>query len=156
MTALNRFRDSSLLAHPWDTFTRLAPWLGVLGLVAWTRWPLVALLVFAGASAVAVLAARPRGGRARVLSSVIVLAGAIAGSSGHVALRRISQDFDAYWGSRSARAEEALDERLQRLLIMGEEAVARIGELAPLGTNTAVLDGLRDIRRETGMTLATI
>ena len=145
--------NPSHLAH---TLTRLAPWLGVLGLAAWTRWPSVALLVFAGASAFAVLAARPRGGRARVLSSVIVLAGAIAGSSGHINLRRISQDFDAYWGSRSARAEEALDARLQRLLTMGEEAVTRIGNLAPRGTNTTVLDGLRDIRRETGMTLATI
>ena len=104
MTALDQSRDSSSRSHLWDTYTRLAPWLGVLGLAAWTRWPSVALLVFAGASAFAVLAARPRGGRARVLSSVIVLAGVMAGSSGHIALRRISQDFDAYWGSRSARA----------------------------------------------------
>ena len=156
MTSPDRSRDSSSPSHLWDTYTRLAPWLGVLGLVAWTRWPSVALLVFAGASAFVVLAARPRGGRARVLSSVIVLAGAIAGSSGHIALRRISQDFDAYWSSRSARAGEALDERLQRLLTMGEEAVARIGNLAPRGTNTTLLDGLQDIRQETGMTLAAI
>ena len=156
MTDPNRSRDSLVPSRPWDTFTRLAPWLGVLGLVAWTRWPSVALLVFSGASALAVLAAHPRGGRARALSSAIVLAGAMAGSSGHIALRRISQDFDAYWGSRSARAEEALDERLQRLLFMGEEAVTRIGNLASGGTNTTVLDGLRDIRQETGMTLATI
>ena len=150
----------------WDTFTRLAPWLGVLGLVAWTRWHSVALLVLAAAFAVAALAAGLRGGRARALASAIVLAGALAGSSGHFYLRGISQDFDAYWDSRSARAEEALTERLQRLLTQGEEAVTRIGNLASQGTNTAVLgglrddaaalDGLRDVRQETGMTLATI
>ena len=49
---------------------------------------------------------------------------------------------------------------------MGEEAVTRIGDLASQGTNpavldglrddTAVLDGLQDVRQETGMTLATI
>ncbi len=150
----------------WDTFTRLAPWLGVLGLVAWTRWHSVALLVLAAAFAVAALAAGLRTGRARALASAIVLAGALAGSSGHFYLRGISQDFDAYWRSRSARAEEALGERLQRLLTQGEEAVARIGNLASEGTNTAaldgsgddtaLLDGLRDIRRATDMTLATI
>ena len=156
MTALDRSRDSLVPSRLRGTLTRLAPWLGVLGLAAWTRWPAVLLLVFASVSALVVLAARPRGGRARALSSAIVLAGAMAGSSGHLALRRISQDFDAYWGSRSARAEEALDERLQRLLAMGEEAVARIGNLESGGTNTTVLDGLRDIRQETGMTLATI
>ena len=139
-----------------DLFIRLAPWLGVLALAAWTRWPSVALLVFAGASALTVLAARSGGGRARALSSAVILAGVIVGSFGHIALRRISQDFDAYWNSRSARAEEALDERLQRLLVMGEEAVTRIGNLASGGTNTTVLDGLRDVRQETGMTLATI
>ena len=143
-------------SHPWDILFRLAPWLGVLGLAAWTRWPFFPLLVFAGGSAVAALAARPRGGRARALSSAIVLAGALAGSFGHVDMRRISQDFDAYWGSRSDRAEEALHERLDDLLTMGEEAVTRIGNLASRGTNTAVLDGLRDVRKETGMTLATI
>jgi HAMP domain-containing protein len=127
-----------------------------LGLAAWTRWPSIVLLVFAGVSALAVLAARPRAGRARALSSAIVLAGAMAGSTGYIALRRVSLDFDAYWGSRSARAEEALDERLQRLLEMGEDAVTRIGNLASGGTNTTVLAGLRDIRQETGMTLATI
>ena len=143
-------------SHPWDILFRLAPWLGVLGLAAWTRWPFFPLLVFAGGSAVAALAPRPRGGRARALSSAIVLAGALAGSFGHVDMRRISQDFDAYWGSRSDRAEEALHERLDDLLTMGEEAVTRIGNLASRGTNTAVLDGLRDVRQETGMTLATI
>ena len=141
---------------PWDTFTRLAPWLGVLGLAAWTRWPSVPLLVFAGASALAVLGARPRSGRARALSSALVLAGALAGSAGHIALRSISQDFDAYWASRSTRAGEELDERLQRLLALGEEAVTRIGDLASGEPNATVLEGLREIRRETGMTLATI
>ena len=156
MTAPDRSHDLIFPSHPWDVFFRLAPWLGVLGLVAWTRWPFFPLLVFAGGSAVAALAARPRGGRARALSSAIVLAGALAGSFGHVAMRRISQDFDAYWDSRSDRAEEALHERLDGLLTMGEEAVTRIGNLASRGTNTAVLDGLRDVRQETGMTLATI
>ena len=156
MTVPDRLRDSPVPSDPWDTFTRLAPWLGVLGLAAWTRWPSVALLVFAGASALAVLAARPRSGRARALSSAIVLAGVMAGSYGHIALRRISQDFDAYWSSRSARAEKALDERLQRVLSLGEEAVTRIGNLASGAMNSTDLDGLRDIREETGMTLATI
>ena len=156
MTAPDRSRDLVFPSHPWDIFFRLAPWLGVLGLAAWTRWPSFPLLVLAGGSAVAALAARPRGGRARALSSAIVLAGALAGSFGHVAMRRISQDFDAYWDSRSDRAEEALHERLDGLLTMGEEAVTRIGNLASRGTNTAVLDGLRDVRQETGMTLATI
>ena len=113
--------------HPWDIFFRLAPWLGVLGLAAWTRWPSFPLLVFAGGASVAALAARPRGGRARALSSAIVLAGALAGSFGHVAMSRISQDFGAYWDARSDRAEEALRERLDGLLTMGEEAVAQIG-----------------------------
>lgn len=116
MTAPDRSRDLMFPSHPWDIFFRLGPWLGVLGLAAWTRWPFFPLLVFAGGSAVAALAARPLGGRARALSSAIVLAGALAGSSGHFYLRGISQDFDAYWDSRSARAEEALTERLQRLL----------------------------------------
>jgi len=156
MTAADRSRDSLVLSRPWVTFIRLAPWLGVLGLAAWTRWPSVALLVFAGASALTVLAARPGGGRARALSSAVILVGVMAGSFGHIALRRISQDFDAYWGARSARAEEELDERLQRLLVMGEEAVTRIGNLASGGMNTTVLDGLRDVRQETGMTLATV
>ena len=139
-----------------DIFLRLAPWLGVLGLVAWTRWPVFPLLVFAGGSAVAALAARPRGGRARALSSAIILAGALAGSYGQFEMRGISRDFDSYWDSRSDRAVEALDERLTSLVRMGEEAVARIGDLAPGGTDQTVLDGLRDIREETGMTLATI
>ena len=138
------------------TLFRLAPWLGVLGLAAWTRWPSFLLLVFAGGVAVAALAARPRGGRARVFSSAIVLAGTLAGAFGQAGMRRISQDFDEYWVSRFDRAEEALDERLLRLLTMGEEAVTRIGNLAPSGTNATVLEELRDIRRETGMTLATI
>ncbi|MEE8147359.1 MAG: hypothetical protein V3T24_07135, partial [Longimicrobiales bacterium] len=140
----------------WETLGRLAPWLGVLALAAWTRWPSVALLAFAVASALAVLVARPLGGRARALSSVIILAGAIAGSAGQIDQRRISQDFDAYWSGRSARAEEALYERVQTLLTNGEEAVTRIGNLASDRTNTTVLEGLRDIRQETGMTLATI
>ena len=156
MTAPDRSRDLMFPSHPWDIFFRLAPWLGVLGLAAWTRWPSFPLLVLAGGSAVAALAARPRGGRARQLSSAIVLVGALAGSFGHVAMRRISQDFDAYWDSRRDRAEEALHQRLDGLLTMGEEAVTRIGNLASRGTNTAVLDGLRDVRQETGMTLATI
>ena len=156
MTARDWSSDSLFRFRRWDTFTRLAPWLGVLGLAAWTRWPSVALLVFAGASALMVLAARPWRGRARALASAVVLAGALAGSAGHVVLSRISQDFDAYWSSRSARAEEALDERLTRLLTMGEEAVRRIGNLAPDWTDERILDGLRNIRRETGMTLATI
>ena len=139
-----------------DILFRLAPWLGVLGLVAWTRWPSFLLLVFAGGAAVAALAARPRGGRARVLSSAIVLAGTVAGAFGHAGMRGISQDFDEYWVSRFDRAEEALDERLLRLLTMGEEAVTRIGSLAPDGTNATVLEELRDIRKETGMSLATI
>ena len=113
-----------LSSGPWLAFTRVGPWLGVLGLAAWTRWPSVALLVFTGASAIAALAARSRGGRSRAISSAIVLVGALAGFFGHIVLHRISQDFDAYWGSRSVRAEEALDERLQRLLAMGEEAVS--------------------------------
>ncbi len=128
----------------------------MLGLAAWTRWSSIPLLVFAGASALVVLAARPRSGRARLLSSAIVLAGTLAGASGHVELRGISQDFDAYWASRSTRAEQALDDRLQRLLTLGEEAVERIGNLAFDGPNTTVLDGLREIRQETGMTLATV
>ena len=156
MNPPDRSRDSLVPSRRSDLFIRLAPWLGVLALAAWTRWPSVALLVLAGASALTVLAARPGGGRARALSSGVILAGVMAGSFGHIALRRISQDFDAYWGSRSARAEEALDERLQRLLVMGEEAVTRIGNLASGGTNRTVLDGLRDVRQETGMTLATI
>ncbi|MBV25466.1 MAG: hypothetical protein CME12_05025 [Gemmatimonadetes bacterium] len=139
-----------------DIFFRLAPWLGVLGLVAWTRWPVFPLFVFAGGAAVAALAARPRGGRARVLSSAIVLAGALAGSFAQFEMRGISRNFDAYWDSRSARAEEALDERLDDLTTMGEEAVRRIGNLASGGTGTSILEGLRDIREETGMTLATI
>ncbi|HAT18383.1 MAG TPA: hypothetical protein DCS76_11345, partial [Gemmatimonadetes bacterium] len=139
-----------------DIFFRLAPWLGVLGLVAWTRWPVFPLFVFAGGAAVAALAARPRGGRARVLSSAIVLAGALAGSFAQFEMRGISRNFDAYWDSRSARAEEALDERLDDLTTMGEEAVRRIGNLASRGTGTSILEGLRDIREETGMTLATI
>ena len=156
MNPPDRSRDSTVPSRRLDLLIRLAPWLGVLALAAWTRWPSVALLVFAGASALTVLAARSGGGRARALSSAVILAGVIVGSFGHIALRRISQDFDAYWNSRSARAEEALDERLQRLLVMGEEAVTRIGNLASGGTNTTVLDGLRDVRQETGMTLATI
>ncbi len=156
VTASDRSPDSMSSPRPWDIFFRLAPWLGVLGLAAWTRWPSFPLLVFAGGASVAALAARPRGGRARALSSAIVLAGALAGSFGHVAMRRISQDFGTYWDARSDRAEEALHERLDGLLTMGEEAVARIGDLASRGTNTAVLNGLRDVREETGMTLATI
>ena len=112
--------------------------------------------MFAGGAAVAALAARPRGGRARVLSSAIVLAGALAGSFAQFEMRGISRNFDAYWDSRSARAEEALDERLDDLTTMGEEAVRRIGNLASGGTGTSILEGLRDIREETGMTLATI
>ena len=126
----------------------------MLGLAAWTRWPTIAFLIFAGASALLVFVARPWG--ARTLSSAVVLAGALVGTSGHIVLRRISQDFDAYWSSRSARAEEALDERLQRLLALGEEAVARIGNLASDGTNSTALAELRGIREQTGMTLAAI
>ena len=140
-----------------DILFRLAPWLGLLGLVAWTRWPVFPLLLFAGGAAVAaLLAARPRGGRARVLSSAIVFAGALAGSFVQFEMRGISRNFDAYWDSRSARAEEALDERLNDLTTMGEEAVRRIGNLASRGTGTSLLEGWRDIRGETGMTLATI
>lgn len=156
MTVPNEFRDLRAPSDRWDTFARLAPWLGVLGLAAWTRWPSIAFLVFAGASALLVLGKRSVSGRARVLSSAIVLAGALAGASGHIVLRGISQDFDAYWSSRSVRAEEALDERLERLLALGEEAVARIGDLASGGANSAPLDELRAIREQTGMNLATI
>ena len=156
MTPQDRSGDSMVPSRRLDLLIRLAPWLGVLALAAWTRWPSVALLVFAGASALTVLAARPGGGPARALSSAVIFAGVIIGSFGHIDLRRISQNFDAYWDLRSARAEEALDERLQRLLVMGEEAVTRIGNLASGGTNTTVLDGLRGVRQETGMTLAAI
>jgi hypothetical protein len=131
MNPPDRSRDSIVPSRRLDLFIRLAPWLGVLALAAWTRWPSVPLLVFAWASALTVLAARSGGGRARALSSAVILAGVMVGSFGHIALRRISQDFDAYWSSRSARAEEA---------------VTRIGNLASGGTNTTVLDGLRDVR----------
>ena len=48
MNPPDRSRDSMVPFRRLDLFIRLAPWLGVLALAAWTRWPSVALLVFAG------------------------------------------------------------------------------------------------------------
>ena len=68
----------------------------------------------------------------------------------------MSQDFDTYWDARNARAEIALDQRLQRLLRSGEAAVERIGNLAVSGGGTSLREDLRTIRRRTGMAAAAI
>ena len=128
----------------------------MLGLAAWTRWPLVAWLAFSSASSLSVFAARPRRGVAHAVAGVVVLAGVVAGFIGHEVSRRVAQDFDAYWEARNARAEIALDERLERLLVTGEDAVDRIGNLALDEPDTNLLDDLRAVRRRTGMTVAAI
>ncbi len=80
----------------------------------------------------------------------------MAGFVGHEVSRRVSQDFDRYWEARNARAEIALDNRIERLLTTGEAAVARIGNLAVEGDGTSLLEDLQAIRRRTGMTAAAI
>ena len=145
-----------LSSGPWLAFTRVGPWLGVLGLAAWTRWPWGGWLAFSSVASLSVLFARPRRGLAHAVAGVVVLAGVLAGFVGHEVSQRVSQDFDTYWEARNARAEIALDRRLERLLTTGEAAVVRIGNLAVDGTNTSLLDDLQDLRRSTGMTAAAI
>ena len=123
----------------------------MLGLASWTRWPWVGWLAFSIAASLSVFFARPRRGLAHAVAGVVVLAGVVAGFIGHEVSRRVSQDFDTYWEARNARAEIALDRSLEQLLSAGEEAVARIGNLALDGTDTSLLDDLRTVRRQTGM-----
>ncbi len=141
---------------PWLAFTRIGPWLGVLGLVAWTRWPWVGWLAFSSAASLSAFAARPRRGVAHYVAGLVVLGGVVAGFYGHQVSRRVSLDFDAYWEGRNARAEAALGRRLERLLESGAVAVARIGDLSVSGTETTLLEGLRAVRGRTGMAAAAI
>jgi len=94
----------------------VGPWLGVLGLAAWTRWSWLVWLGFSSVTSLSVFLARPRRGRAQTVAGLVVLVGVVAGLVGNEMSRRVSQDFDAYWNTRNARAEIALDERLDRLL----------------------------------------
>jgi len=145
-----------LSSGPWLAFTRVGPWLGVLGLAAWTRWPLVGWLAFSIVASLSVFFARPRRGLAHAVAGVVVLAGVVAGFIGSEVSRRVSQDFDTYWDARNARAEIALDRKLEQLLTTGEGAVARITDLALDSTGTSLLADLRSLRRQTGMTAVAI
>lgn len=156
MTASDARTDQQPSSSLWLTFTQVGPWLGVLGLAAWTRWPSVGWLIFSSASSLAVFTGRPRGGRARAVAGVVVLAGVLAGLVGQGRSRRVAGDFDAYWGTRSARAELALDSRLQRLLERGDDAVDRIGRLANVSGESGSVDRLREVRLQTGMTVVAI
>ncbi len=156
MTASDARTDQQPSSSLWLTFTQVGPWLGVLGLAAWTRWPSVGWLIFSSASSLAVFTGRPRGGRARAVAGVVVLAGVLAGLVGQGRSRRVAGDFDAYWSTRSARAELALDSRLQRLLERGDDAVDRIGRLANVSGESGSVDRLREVRLQTGMTVVAI
>ena len=140
----------------WLTFTHVGPWLGVLGLAAWIRWPSVGWLMFSSASSLAAFTGRPRGGPARSIAGVVVLAGVLAGLVGQGVSRRVAGDFDAYWTARSARAESAVDSRLQRLLERGDDAVARIGRFTSGSGERSPLEDLRQVRLQTGMTVVAV
>jgi len=134
----------------------VGPWVGVLGLAAWTRWPWVGWLGFSSVASLSVFSARPRRGIAHTIAGVVVLAGVVAGFVGHEKSRRVSQDFDRYWEARNARAEIALANRLERLLTTGEAAVERIGNLALTGTGTSLPEDLQAVRRRTEMAATAI
>ena len=140
----------------WLALGRMGLWLGVLGLAAWTRWPWVGWLVFSAFATLAALAVRPKRGAARTVVGLVVLAAIAAASYGHRVSRQVSLDFDAYWEARAARAEAAVGDRLGRLLDSGNDAVRRIGDLWASGPEAELLEGLRDVRRRTGMAAAAI
>ena len=156
MSAPNDPSNPMLHSGPWPALGRMGLWIGVLGLAAWTRWPWVGWLAFSAVSAFAALTVRPKRGAARAVAGLVVLAAIVAASYGHWVSRRVSLDFDAYWEARDARAEAALGDRLGRLLDSGNDAVRRIGDLWASGPDVDLLEGLRDVRRRTGMAAAAI
>ena len=140
----------------WRACTRIGPWLGVLGLAAWTRWPWLGWLPLSSFAALSVFAARPRKEVAQAVACLVVVAGVVAATFGHHVSRRVSLDFDAYWEARNLRAEGALSQRLERLLEGGEAAVARIGDLRTSSSKTDLLEGLGKVRRRAGLAAAAI
>ena len=90
MTAPERSRDVMVPSRPWDIFFRLAPWLGVLGLAAWTRWPGVGWLAFSSVSSLSVFFARPRRGVAHAVAGIVVLAGVVAENAERASRYRVA------------------------------------------------------------------
>jgi signal transduction histidine kinase len=128
----------------------LLPWIGLLSLVAWTRWPGWTWLLPVPLIAVwGLLRPRTASGVYR-LAHLLLLLGAGAGFLGQRSLGRVGNEFDRYWEDRRVRAEALLSERLDALLSKGEQTVRELAE-AEAGETDLSFRQLSRIRERSGL-----
>jgi signal transduction histidine kinase/HAMP domain-containing protein len=119
-----------------------------VGWSRWDAWPWLLLVLVGGAAG---WIPHDGGHWRRRLASGVVLTGLLVVLFGQLQLHRIDTDYEAYWEVRRTTAEEAVVERLDRVLLQGESALSGIEEAVD-GTGGEELQLRLDrIRRVNGM-----
>ncbi|MDE2782958.1 MAG: ATP-binding protein [Gemmatimonadota bacterium] len=131
-------------------------WIGFFCLLAWTRvdspWILAATSL-----CIALSAARAARGWRHASATLLLGAGVVVGFHTDATTRRLSSDWAEYWEERRSAVAERVGLEFDALVVEGERTVARVSELARVGSPPAVLqDSLRNILEESGMTAVAV
>ncbi len=143
-------RDSHVPLSPSRTLAQSSwhiLWAGVLGLAAWTRWPVPWwLLIPAGCFLLWALRSRPRR-RLQAVAALSLLAGTVLGFAAQSQLRPPGPEEDSLWTREADRVGEDLTQRFEALLESGDRAVQEATALMAGPVATDLQGGLSRIRR---------
>jgi signal transduction histidine kinase/HAMP domain-containing protein len=129
----------------------LAPWLGVVFVGAWLRWPTPWLLVAAGAAALIWIRSPRPWSKLQAIGVTILIAALPAGFLAHADLYRYGPGWTAYWTDRQAEVEGRLDAELGELIELGNRAADLASADADSLRGTELDRAVRDIRQATTM-----
>jgi signal transduction histidine kinase/HAMP domain-containing protein len=129
----------------------VGPWLAALSLVGWSRWDAWPWLAIILAGGVVGLVSRVGASSRRRTASGLVLVGLLVVLFGQIQLHRIDSDFQDYWQQRRTRAEDAVDQRLDEVLLRGEEALEGLAEAGSRQDGKELARTLGRIRRAGGL-----
>jgi signal transduction histidine kinase len=125
---------------------QMLPWVGLLSLVAWTRWQGWLWIVPPALIGARGLLHPSLSGTTGRLSHLLLLLGAASVLLGQRSVGGVEADFDGYWEDRRVGAEAALSDRLDALLARGERTVQELAAADLEEESGLTLDRVRRIR----------
>ena len=130
-------------------------WIGFFCLLAWTRVDSPWILA-AASLCIAVSAVRVARDWRHASATLLLGAGVVVGFHTDATTRRLSLDWAGYWEERRSAVAERVGLEFDALVAEGERTVARVSELARIGSPPVVQDSLRSVLEESEMTAVAI
>lgn len=129
----------------------MSPWLGVVALAAWVRWPHPWILLLVVGAALTWIGTTDSRSKLQSAGVAILVLASTAGFWGHGDLLRYGPDWESYWTNRQLQVREELDEQLQAFWEAAERAADQTAAAFDSLQGSTLDQEIRRIRRRTGM-----